>query len=250
MNKPIYNILFLSLLLFAFSCADSNDVVFGGTGQGGSMARFAVTGDYLYVVDSRTLHVYELQDPSHPVKIKDVALGLDIETIFPYQNKLFIGAMDGMHIYDIATPENPVHLSTYRHIRSCDPVVVQDNLAYVTLRTGGECPGGSNQLDILDISDPSFPQLISSYPMTNPFGLGIDGNTLFVCEGEMGLKVLNVEDPQDIRVIKSQTNIHAFDVIPRNNNLILTGNSGVFQYDYSDPENIEKRSELSIVDCE
>lgn len=250
MNKHIPNTLLLSLLLFLFSCADSNDVVPRGNGQGGSMARFTVSGDYLYVVDSRNLHVYEVKDPSNPVKVNDITLGFDIETIFPYQGKLFIGAMGGMHIYDIATPENPVHLSTYQHIRSCDPVVVQGNLAYVTLRTGGNCPGGANQLEIIDISNPSNPQLVSSFEMENPFGLGIDGNTLFICEGEAGLRVLDVADPQDIKVLSEVADIHAFDVIPRSNNLILTGKDGVFQFDYTDPEKLIRKSRLSILDCE
>ena len=35
---------------------------------------------------------------------------------------------------------------------SCDPVVVQGDYAFVTLRGGTECQGFSNQLDIIDIS--------------------------------------------------------------------------------------------------
>lgn len=244
-------ICFFTILFF--SCTDSNDVspsVDSGTGQGGSMARFAITGDYLYVVDHSSLHVYTLADPRQPVKTTEVSLGVDIETIFPSGNKLYIGSMDGMHIYDITAPDKPVHLSTYQHIRSCDPVVVQGDLAYVTLRAARTCGGGVNRLDIIDISDPVSPRLISSREMDNPFGLGIDGNTLFVCEGEMGLKVLDVADPQNIQLIRQIDNMHSFDVIPASNNLILTGNEGVFQYDYTEVENLKLNSRLSSVNCE
>lgn len=255
MKNHILCALISCLTLFLFSCTDSNDVspnsrVDGGTGQGGSMARFAITGDYLYVVDHSSLHVYALVDPRQPVKTTEVSLGVDIETIFPSGDKLYIGSMDGMHIYDITTPEEPVHLSTYQHIRSCDPVVVQGDLAYVTLRAATVCGGGVNRLDIINISDPVYPQLINSYEMENPFGLGIDGNTLFVCEGELGLKVLNVADPQNIQLIRRIDNMHAFDVIPVNNNLILTGNNGVFQYDYSQVENLQLNSQLTSGNCE
>lgn len=252
MKKYTLSALICCFTILLFSCTESNDVspgVDGGTGQGGSMARFAITGDYLYVVDHSSLHVYELFDPRQPVKTKEISLGVDIETIFPSGNKLYIGSMDGMHIYDITTPEEPVHLSTYQHIRSCDPVVVQGDLAYVTLRAAATCGGGVNRLDIINISDPVYPQLISSYEMDNPFGLGIDGSTLFVCEGEMGLKVLNVADPQNIQLIRRIDNMHAFDVIPVSNNLILTGNDGVFQYDYSQVENLKLNSRLSSLNC-
>lgn len=253
MQKIILQTLLFSLFTFCcFSCSDSNSeaAVPTGTGQGGSMARFTVAGDYLYVVDSRNLHVYDVSDPTTPTKHKEVTLGVNIETIFPYQGNLFIGSQDGMHIYSLEDPATPAHLSTYRHITSCDPVVVQGNRAYVTLRSGNSCMRGQNQLDILDISILSSPRLISSYQMTNPFGLGIDGNTLFVCEGDIGLKVLNVEDPNNIQEINSVDSIHAFDVIPSNNNLIMTGRDGVFQFNYAQPENLTLNSQLHVSSCE
>lgn len=244
-----YLFLSFSCLLFLFSCEDSNSVSPSGTGQGGSMARFATVGDYLYVVDSRVLHTYDISNSADPVKIKDIELGVNIETIFPYQEKLFIGSQDGMHIYDISVPEEPVFLSTYWHVTSCDPVVVQDNLAYVTLRTDNSCTRGVNRLEIIDISNPLSPQMVSSFEMENPFGLGIDDTTLFVCEGNKGLKVLNVADPYDIKTIGSFEDLHAFDVIPFHKNLILTGRTGVFQFDYSDLEKLKLHSKMLISSC-
>lgn len=255
MKNNILSALVCCFTLLFFSCTDSNDVspnsrVDGGTGQGGSMARFAITGDYLYIVDHTSLHVYALEDPKKPVKTTEVTLGIDIETIFPDGDRLYIGSMDGMYIYDITDPVAPQHLSTYQHIRSCDPVVVQGDLAYVTLRAATVCGGGVNRLEIINIRNPHTPELIRSYEMENPFGLGIDGNTLFVCEGERGLKVLDVSNPQDIQQIRHITNMHAFDVIPVRNNLILTGNDGVFQYDYTQVEDIKLNSQLSSRNCE
>lgn len=251
-TKNISATLLSLAVLFLYSCEDMSNDMSGtnSTGQGGSMARFAVAGDYLYVVDTRMLHVYDLKDASKPIKVSDVELGINIETIFPYQGNLFIGSMDGMHIYSLAIPEAPEHLSTYQHITSCDPVVVQGNLAYVTLRTDNSCPRGSNQLDIIDISDLRNPQLLTNYQMESPFGLGIDGTTLFVGEGNNGLSVLNVEDPDNIRVINKVSDLHSFDVIARNNNLILTGNDGVFQYNYSQAGNLDLQSRLSSKSCE
>ena len=243
--------LYAFITLVLFSCNDAaSDVVTGGAGQGGSMTRFAVAGDYLYIVDTRQLHVYDLDNPAEPVKVKDIHLGFGIETIFPYKGRLFIGSQDGMYIYDLQNPVDPVFLSLYRHITSCDPVVVQDTIAYVTLRSGNTCTRGSNQLDVINISDPQNPALISTYQMQNPFGLGIDGSTLFVGEGENGLTVLNVEDPYDVKEIGNLKDIHAYDVILRDKNLILTGNDGVFQYDYSSGEELKLLSSLSVANCE
>ncbi len=253
MKNNILSTLFLLANMLLFSCSDGSSessIAPSGTGQGGSMARFAVAGDYLYVVDSRTLHVYDVKEASKPVKVREVALGVNIETIFPYEGRLFIGSMDGMHIYSLASPEAPEFISTYEHITSCDPVVVQGNLAYVTLRTDNSCPRGSNQLDIIDISNPASPRLLTNYQMDSPFGLGIDGSTLFVGEGNNGLTVLNVADPYNIEVISQVEDLHAFDVIANNNNLILTGRDGVFQYGYTQTERLVLKSKLTATNCQ
>ena len=216
------------------------------TGTGGSFARFAIYSNYLYTIDIANLNVFDISDLSKPALENTVEVGWNIETIFPYRDKLFIGAQDGMHIFDNATPSKPEHLSTFLHVRACDPVVVSGNYAYVTLRSGGNfCWGNTNQLDVIDISDLKKPSLIESHQMSNPHGLGIDKSTLFVCEASDGLKIFDATDPRNIN---SEEFIHfdvdAYDVIPYNNNLILIGQDGLHQYDYTDVNNIKLLSSI------
>ncbi len=219
------------------------------TGVGGSFARFAIYTDYLYTVDIANMSVFDISDISSPVNINVIGIGRDIETIFPYQDKLFIGAQDGMHIFDNSTPNSPVYLSTFQHARACDPVVVSGNYAYVTLRSGNTCDGFTNQLDIVDITDLTNPQLLESHPMQNPHGLGIDQNTLFLCEGYFGLKIFDAYDPLaiDQNLINHFTDQHAFDVIPLENNLIMIGDDGLYQYDYTDLGDISLQSVIPVV---
>ncbi|MBR9998821.1 MAG: hypothetical protein KFF73_07610 [Cyclobacteriaceae bacterium] len=218
-------------------------------GLGGSMARFAIVNDKLYTAGTYYLQVFDIATLSDPVKGAWIDLGWGIETIFPYENNLFIGANNGMHIYDISDPESPVHVSTFAHVTSCDPVVVQDTLAFVTLRSGTECQGYTNQLDVLNIKNLYNPTLIKSYPMKNPHGLGIDGKALFICEGEFGLKVFDSRDifSIDQHMVKNYPDIHAFDVIPFNDILIMIGEDGLFQYDYTHLENMKLLSTIPIV---
>ena len=100
------------------------------------MARFTIVDDYLYTIDSWTLKSYDISDQLNPVYKEDVNLGWGIETIFPYNGNLFIGAQSGMHIYNLDNKESPEWVSTYEHMTSCDPVVVQGDYAFVTLRGG------------------------------------------------------------------------------------------------------------------
>ena len=221
-----------------------------GSGVGGSLARFAISGEHLYLLDGGDLQSVDVQNEQTPVQKARAAVGWDIETIFPHKNNLFIGSRSGMHILDITTPGSPVRVSTYEHVTSCDPVVVQDNYAYVTLRSGSSCPRGVNQLQVIDISNLKSPQLLKTYPMTDPHGLGIDGETLFICDGDAGLKAYDASDINaiDRNQLAHYKDINAVDVIPFNDVLMMIGEDGIFQYDYSDPKNIKLLSKIALTD--
>jgi hypothetical protein len=202
-------------------------------GVGGSMARFTLVGNYLYLIDNWDLQTYDVSNPLEPARKASVSIGSDIETIFPYKSNLFIGARSGMYIYDASNPAQPVRKGTFTHARRCDPVVVQDDIAYVTLRGSGECGGHSNQLDVLDVKDLAAPRLIRSYPLSGPYGLGIQGSKLFVCEGEFGLRFMDAESASNITTLKLVEGINTYDVIPHNNTLLVTAKDGLYQYDHS-----------------
>lgn len=238
--------------LFAMSDASRANMstlgVVAGAGKGGSMARFTLYQNYLYAIDQANMHVFDVTLANDPVKSNDVNIGWGIETIFPYKDKLFIGAQNGMHIYDNADPVQPVHLSTFSHVTSCDPVVVEGDLAYVTLRGNNVCQGFANQLDVIDIKDLLQPKLVKSYPMQNPHGLGILQGTLFLCEGEYGLKVFDAEDELKIdeNLLAHFKEYDAYDVIPYDHFLILIGKDGLYQFDVADPANIKLLSKIKV----
>lgn len=214
--------------------------------KGGSMARFTIMGKYLYTVDNRDMQLFSLNNPQEPVVWAKVNIGNQIETIFPYRDKLFIGSEAGMYIYDNSNPANPTYISEFLHVRSCDPVVAQGDYAYVTLRSGTRCQGFTNQLEIVDISDITNPTLVETYAMQNPHGLGINGNTLYICDGAAGLKVFDVENKKNIEINSHVSSIETYDVIPLGNLAIVIGPGGLHQYDCADPTNISLLSTIQV----
>ncbi len=219
-------------------------------GIGGSMARFTIWGTMLYVVDNSSLLLFNISQNTNPIAQGSTLIGRNIETIFPYKNHLFIGSSNGMFIYNISNPSNPVFVSSYEHATACDPVVVDDNYAYVTLRSGNDCNNVIDQLEVINIQNLSNPQLVATYPMHNPHGLGIDEGTLFICDGSEGLKVFNASNVLNItsNQIAHFRNIQAFDVIPYGNKkLLMIGDNGLYQYDYNNLENITLLSILPVI---
>ncbi len=220
------------------------------TGTGGSLARFTIVGDYLYTLSGSAMQLFDIKDPADPSVWNMIHIGWDIETIFPHGDKLFIGGQTGMYIYDNRNPAKPVLISRFAHITSCDPVVVQGNYAYVTLRGGTNCGGREDLLEIIDISDIKNPELAASYPMDGPYGLGIDGGILFICDGEGGLKLFDVSNVHQLRLIDVIEDIFPFDVILNSKRAVVVEKYGLNQYDYQVPENVELISRIPNVNAE
>ncbi|MES2448061.1 MAG: hypothetical protein V4546_12820 [Bacteroidota bacterium] len=221
---------------------------YSSSGQGGSMAIFTLLNDHLYTVGINDLSLFNVQAAANPTFVKSIRLDWGVETIFPYEQKLFIGTNTGMHIFNASDPANPVKLSTYAHVFACDPVVVQGKYAYVTLRAGTGCRQATNQLEVLDIEDPTKPKQVSVFPMQNPHGLSVSGNNLFLCEGDFGLKSFNITDKIAIgkNLLQHLKNIKSFDVIAGPKSLIVTGEDGVYQFNYDNAATLKQLSKIKI----
>lgn len=223
----------------------------GGAGVGGSMARFMLNEHYLYLIAQPfRLKTVDVESTLQLSVVDSIDVGREMETLFRLEDKLFIGTTTGMLIFGLDNPEMPRQISSYDHITACDPVVVVGQYAYVTLRTGTVCANGDNLLEVIDISSIENPYLVKSYPMFNPHGLGVDGNLLFICDGAAGLKIYDKTDPMAIitHQVAHYPDFDTYDVIPINGVLMLIGNDGLYQYDYSDPTNIVQISYLPIIE--
>ncbi|MFV0267436.1 MAG: LVIVD repeat-containing protein, partial [Draconibacterium sp.] len=218
-------------------------------GVGGSMARFGLYDTYLYTVDRAMLHIFDINNDQQPKEIGQQNVGWDVETMFIYDDHMFFGMQSGMRVFSLEVPTVPKYLSSFWHTTSCDPVVVADGYAYITLRGGNTCGGSVNRLDVLQLSDDYVNNtLIASYPMEGPYGLGIDDEILFVCDGEAGLKVYDASDKTHIseNQIATFPNINAYDVIPLNDYLFMIGEDGFYLYDYSDLQDIQQISFIPV----
>ncbi len=246
MKPAQFLLVMLAMSSLLMACGDDSNDSLPQTGQGGSLARFAVSDTHVYVVDRETLFVYQIMPDGGLSKLNHVLIGEGVETIFARDNYLFIGTEQAMMIYDVKLPSQPQLVSNYQHIVSCDPVVVQDTLAFATLPTSRCRLAGENALEVINVKDPSNPRLVSRYTLHSPYGLGVDGELLFVCEGSNGLVVMDISDPFNLKVIARYTSFDAYDVIPHNGILILTGKDGIAQYDYSDSKNIKLISHIPV----
>ena len=220
------------------------------TGLGGSMTQFTIMGDYLYTIDYKTLNVFHLADPSNPVELENIDMGVGMETIFQNGNYLYIGAQDGVHIFDITNPRSPLEVSEFEHVTSCDPVIANDEIAIATLRGGTQCGGSLTELDIIDLSDINNPTLKYTTALINPYGLGFsqqNPNIVYVCDGYAGLKAYDITDDQNPELVMEFEDIEAIDVISTAGNLLVVlSREGVYQFDATNPTELTELSHISV----
>ena len=247
-NYPVYPIYYGAKYDALASASSGTGTSNSSTGIAGSMARFGLTGNSLLAVDNYMYYNIDLTDARHPTLAAKSQINWGIETMFLTGKYMFLGTTSGMLIFDLSDINKPNYLSTFWHATGCDPVVVQNNKAYVTIRGGNVCGSNINRLDVLDVTNVLKPVLYRSYAMDNPYGLGISDDILFVCDGTSGLKVYNAADPMLIaeNQLAKFPGIQAYDVIPLGKSLLMVGSDGFYQYDYSDVKNIRQISAIKV----
>ncbi|MFV8375649.1 hypothetical protein [Flavobacterium sp. LB1P62] len=216
------------LLVFIIGCSESDSAQNGDIGQAGSLAVFAIKGNYLYGVDQMKLNVFSLIDTEKPVKVNEIPIGFDIETLFSFGDNLFIGSRNGMFIYSITNPENPTKLSSVQHFTACDPVIANSTHSYVTLNSNTTCGNNTNVLQVYDTKNLTNPKLIHSRTLTQPKGISFyTTDYLLVCDDV--IKIFNIQNPAEPILVHS-IGKNCFDLIIRENTLFAIGNNGVYRY--------------------
>ncbi len=254
--KVIYFVLSLSLISF-ISC-ETDFASAGDTGTSttqGSYANVITLGDFMYVINKEKLQTFSLGDPANPKLVDDQDVGFNIESLLHYKGNLFIGSAQAMYIYEILENGIPINksITSYNNggfdICANDPIAVSDSHAYASLssRVIGECVNfDQNEIRVFDIADIQAPIHINTVEMDSPRGIALDGNTLFICEAETGLKVMDVSDPYNLRELYHFDGFKAFDVIANNGLLVVVGPEKIYEYDYSDIQNMTYLSEIDI----
>ena len=216
------------------------------TGTAGSLARFAIVGNYLYCIDYSNLIVFDIEMPRRPQFKNRADVAWDIETIFPHGSKLFIGGQRGVYIVDIANGDEPRPISKFEHGRGCDPVVVEGNRAYVTLRSGTSCGDITDQLHVLDISNIFAPRLLKSIDVSNPYGLAVRDGFVYLCDGRAGLKIIDTRDLNNPQTVGQITGIVPHDAILLERLLIVTTADEAIVYDLGTPNEPMRVGALSL----
>lgn len=218
-------------------------------GTGGSFAKFQINNNALYTVEAYALNVFNITNPTSTFFDKEVYMnewlgGGVFETLFKQKEFLFVGSTNGMYIVNAEDEFNPYFVSGFAHATACDPVVVDGNTAYITVRGGSNCGSIDDQVNVIDITAIENPTLISTYLLNQPFGLGIKNNVLYVC-ADGNLNVFDATNSTELTLVNTYED-EVKDVIALDSHLIAVGINKIIQYNYGANHTLEVMSVVNF----
>ncbi len=202
-----------SFPLFACRGPVAYEDVSSGGGTGGSYAVFAVIDTFLYYLDYSEIVTMSIRDPADPVELTRTYVDWGAETLFPTGRFLFVGGSQGMYVMDRGDPRQPVLIAAMQHWQSCDPVVVEGDYAYVTLRSGNTCGTSRDALLVVDIKNPEQPTLVCDKAIATPYGLTVRDSLLYVSNGYGGFTLFDISKPASPQALERWTDKDTKDFI-------------------------------------
>jgi hypothetical protein len=178
-----------------------------------------VIGQYAYVADWETgFQIVDISDPAHPRRVGECWINGRARRLVVRDNYAYVAAAPiwdgqsnrggGMQVIDISEPANPQVVGEHIYfnspcvwcVGSAYDVAVTGNYAFLAeeepQQMGGETRG---TLAVFDISDPTFPWLMTSYDTSSSGArsVTISGNHAYVGNYNSleGLQIIDISNP-------------------------------------------------------
>lgn len=187
-----------------YAIKDSGFVFCKSVTLSGSLAYLVMEGIDSDFADNGIL-IVDVSNPYRPIKINSFgsafdATGVTISGQYAYvtteQNR-------GLLVYDVSNPYNAHQVGSYQvEGFSCVGATINGNYAFA-LYSISNSRGAPNVLKVLDISDPSSPQLIKSFDALNFLKVVTEGDKTYAFAGDFKadgsgfLQIIEVTDPNN-----------------------------------------------------
>ncbi|MFN2195124.1 MAG: LVIVD repeat-containing protein, partial [Anaerolineales bacterium] len=192
-------------------------------------ASLAVQGNRLYVAGGPAgLHIFDISNPLAAVELGGDPSISDARDVAATDRLAFVaGGSQGLVSYNMRNPSDPQRSGGFRTAGMVNLVALSGNYLYAS----------SDRLDIVDISNPSAPELIGSY---NRRGAPVvSGEVLYLAAGEDGLAAVDIRDPTaPVELGVLPLSGEARKVAVAGEHAYIASSSGLQVVDISDPQSM------------
>lgn len=157
----------------------------------GGVSGVVVLGTTAYVtVQTQGLRIFEVSDPAQPVLLGSLGTSSVAHDLALSNGIAYVANGSEFVIVDVSDPANPQTLGTLTMpaLTSAYDVAVVGTTAYVACLSEGA--------RIIDISDPSAPVIVGSFPsVDNALGVAAGNGRLYLADAAGGLAVVDTSNP-------------------------------------------------------
>lgn len=159
-----------------------------------------VVNDYAYIGAGDGLHIMDVSEPGQPRELGSVTFCLDFCTGAPITigGNYAYWAGRSLAVVDISDPTTPTKVGTYTHPTTggYSDIELAEEYAYLIYRT--DWPTETTWLQVMDISTPMTPSLLSEYQLSvySAGKIALSGNYAYISSSD-GLLIIDISDPAD-----------------------------------------------------
>ena len=207
----------------------------------GFVSRATVVRKTVYVAASLGgLEIFDVNDPAAPQRLGGIETSGNALDVAVAGNLAYVADEgEGLQIFDVTDPAKPQRLAGIKTRWRANRVKVVNNLAYVADFWSG--------FDVIDVQDPRNPERLGRYEAAD-FGAGliedltVVGDLLYLGSigpqsgpGYMGqgVRIFDVRDPRQPRLVGANSELWAFSVVVANGKLyVTTGSTGLTVFEF------------------
>lgn len=160
-------------------------------------------GRTMFIAAYNFFEIVDISDPRSPALInsvgtEDYAWGISLSND---NSKVYLASGAYMQVFDVSNTSSPVSISSFETLGTARSIrISNDNtMAYLANGAGG--------MQIVDISDPSQPQMMGSMPSDENFMFGLtmsnDGRYIYSTDASGLLRTIDVIDPNSPLEVRS-----------------------------------------------
>ncbi len=191
-----------------------------------------VRDSLLYMADAfEGFKIFELDDPVHPKLLSQFASGVDNKRISFHDTLALVATYPGFIIINIKDPANIKVILDGRGLSDVNGVAIRGDFLYAVHFSK------ISSWNIKNLSHPVYTSTLQLYESV--LDLEIKDNYAYIPVGGSGLKIVDISDPRDMKLVAHLWDGYGAD-IQIIDNLAFMAAGDVFVIDISDPLHPEK----------
>ena len=230
--------------LYIVDVSDKNNPVLVKSIATGRINDIKIIDNYLY---TSNFSIYDISNPDSPVRTGYYFSGITAFSIKVNGNYAFVGDYKGIEVIDISDKNNPKFVGSIVSSSVVYGIDIKDDYLLIANYTKNlkvaSILSGIQSISKKDFDEPEIVKIVETHDYTE--GLFIDGNDLYVANGNNGLKIFDISDPVNMTQIGNLYTSYANKVYVSGDYAYIADHTAGLQIiDVSDKTNPQVKSSL------